>query len=82
MHRTDKYSQLSSIIWSVGLNGCVFAHQLSGCEFESRWSHLIFRYGACFEQEVSGHSGNCRVWIHSQTRTRHEKNIQSNAPYR
>ena len=27
-------------------------------------------------------SGNYRVWIHSETRTRHDKNIQSNAPYR
>ena len=49
---------------------------------ESRYSHLIFRYGACFEQGVPWHSGNCRVWIHSQTRTWHDKNIQSNAPYR
>ena len=25
---------------------------------------------------------NCRVWIHSETRRWHDKNIQSNAPYR
>ena len=76
MHRTDKYSQLSSIIWPVWLNGWVFVYELSGCGFESRCSHLIFRYGACFEQGVPWHSGNCRVWIHSQTRTWHDKNIQ------
>ena len=52
MHRTDKYSQLSSIIWPVWLNGLVFVYKLSGCGFESRCSHLIFRYGACFEQGV------------------------------
>ena len=52
MHRTDKYSQLSSIIWPVWLNGWVFVYELSGCGFESRCSHLIFRYGACFEQGV------------------------------
>ena len=82
MHRTDKYSQHSSIIWSVWLNGWVFVYELSGCGFESCCNHLIFRYSACFEQGVPWHSGNCRVWIHSQTRTWHYKNIQSNAPYR
>ena len=50
MHRTDKYSQHSSIIWPVWLNGCVFVYELSDCGFESRRSHLNFRYSACFEQ--------------------------------
>ena len=40
MHRTDKYSQHSSIIWSVWLNGWVFVSELSGCSFKSRCSHL------------------------------------------
>ena len=40
------------------------------------YSHFTFRFRACFEQGVSWHSGNCRVWIHSQTRTWHDKNIQ------
>ena len=31
---------------------------------------------ACFEQRVPWHSGNYRVWIHSETRTWHDKNIQ------
>ena len=31
---------------------------------------------ACFEQGVSRHSGNYRVWIHSETHTLHDKNIQ------
>ena len=30
MHRTDKYSQHSSIIWPVWLNGRVFVYELSG----------------------------------------------------
>ena len=34
MHRTDKYSHCSSIIWPVWLNGWVY--ELSGCGFESR----------------------------------------------
>ena len=40
MHRTDKYSQHSSTIWPVWLNGWVFVYELSGCEFESRCSQL------------------------------------------
>ena len=35
MHRTDKYSQHSSIIWPVWPNGWVFVYELSGCGFES-----------------------------------------------
>ena len=44
--------------------------------FESSCSHLNFRFRACFEQGVPWHSGNYRVWIHSETRTWHNKNIQ------
>ena len=82
MHYTDKYSQHSSIICPVWLNGWVFVYELSGCGFESGCSHLNFRFCTCFEQGVPWHSGNYRVWIHSQTRTWQDKNIQSNAPYR
>ena len=60
MQHTDKYSQLSSIIWSVWLNGLVFVYKLSGCGFESRCCHLNFRYGTCFEQGVLWHSG--KLW--------------------
>ena len=35
MHCTDKYSQRSSIIWSVWLNGWVFVCKLIGSRFES-----------------------------------------------
>ena len=45
--------------------------------FESCWSHLNFKYGASFEQEVSGHLRNYRVWIHSKTRMWHNKNIHT-----
>ena len=38
--------------------------------------HLIFRYRACFEEGVPWHSGNCRVYIHSEMRTWHDNNIQ------
>ena len=29
-------------IWPVWLNGCVFVYELSGCGFESSYSHLNF----------------------------------------
>ena len=76
MHGTDKYSQHSSVIWPVWLNGRVFVYELSSCRFESRCSHLNFRFRACFEQGVPWHSGNYGVWIHSEKRTWHDKNIQ------
>ena len=34
MHCTDKYSQHSSIIWPVWLNGWVFVYEVSGCMFK------------------------------------------------
>ena len=54
----------------------VFVYEQSGFGFESRCSHLKFRFGACFEQGVPWHSGNYRVWIQSETRMWHDKNIQ------
>ena len=56
---------------SVWLNGWVLVYELSSCGFESSYSHLNFWFRVCFEQGVSWHSGNYRVWIHSETRTRH-----------
>ena len=40
MHSTVKYSQHSSIVWLVWLNGWVFAYELSGCGFKSSCSHF------------------------------------------
>ena len=34
------------------LNGWVFVYKLIGCGFDSRCSHLNFRFRACFEQAV------------------------------
>ena len=61
MYHTDKYSQHSSIIWPVLLNGSVFIYKLSGCGFEFHCSHLNFRYGNCFEQGVPWYSGKYSV---------------------
>ena len=54
----------------------VFNYELRGCGFESCCSYLNFRYCACFEQGVSWHSGNYRVWIHSKMSTWHDNKIQ------
>ena len=40
MRRTDKYSQHTSIIWPVWLNGSVFVYKLSSSGFQSRCSHV------------------------------------------
>ena len=77
IHRTDKYSQHSSTICPVWLNGWVLVYELSGCGFESNCNHFNFRFRACFEQGVPWHSSNYRVWIHSETRTWHDKNLQT-----
>ena len=57
----------------------MFVYELSGCGFESSCSHINFRLCSCFEQGVPWNSGNYRVWIHLETRTWHDKNIQSKA---
>ena len=68
MYRTDNYSQNSSIIRPVWLNGWVFAYKPNGYEIESRLSNLTYRYGVHFEQVAHWHLGNYKVWIHSETR--------------
>ena len=76
MHHTDKYSQHSSIIWWVWLKSWVFVYKLSVCGFESRCSHLNFRYRVCFEQVVPWYSDNYRVQIYAKKCARHDQNIQ------
>ena len=40
MHRTDEYSQHSSIIWPGWRSDWVFVYELSGCGLESHCGHL------------------------------------------
>ena len=40
MYNTDKYSEHSSILWQVRLNGWLFVYELSGSEFESSCSPI------------------------------------------
>ena len=58
-------------------NGTQTQNQLVHKRTLNLCSHLNFRYRACFEQGVPWQSGNYRVWIHSERRTWHDKNIQS-----
>ena len=58
------------------LSAHLWAKCLSGCGFKSSCSHLNFRFGPCFEQGVTWHSGNYRVWIHSEARMWHDKKVQ------
>ena len=74
---TGKYSQCSSIIWSVWLNNWVFVDKLRVFVFESRCCHLNFRCRVCFQQGVSWHSGHFRASIYSETGTWYDNNIQS-----
>ena len=77
-NRRQSNYKTSKMVW---LNGWVFVYEISGYGFESRCSHLNFRFRACFEQGAPRHSGNYRVWISSEMRTWHDKNIQRNLFY-
>ena len=52
VHRTDKYSRHSSIIWPLSLNSFVFLYEVIGFGFESSCSVLNIRFCACFEKGV------------------------------
>ena len=49
---TDKYSENSSVNWSVWPNRWVLVYDFSGSGLESSSSHLNVRIRACFEQGV------------------------------
>ena len=61
MHRTDKYSQHSTIISLIWLNGWVLVYQLSGCGFEFHCSQLNFRFWAFLEQ---GFQSYWKIQVH------------------
>ena len=41
MHRTDKYSEQSLIIWAIQLHGWVSINELSGCEFKAELKEIL-----------------------------------------
>ena len=51
MHGTDNYSQHSSIIWPVWLNGSVFVYELSGRGFQSSYIHLTSDFAPVSSKE-------------------------------
>ena len=69
--KTQSFGQTDQMVESVWPNGWVFVYELSGSEFESSCSHLNSDYAP-----VSSKEFHYRVWIHSETRTWHDKNIQ------
>ena len=79
---SDKYSEHSSVIRSVQPNGWVLVSELIGSGFGWSCSHLSFTLRTCSEQGVPRHLGNYRVYIHSETRLWHNKNILSIELYR
>ena len=82
IHRTCKKFQQRSMIWPVRLNGWVLNSKLSSCGFKSSCRNLNFRFHAWTNQGVAWHSANDRVWIDSETRTRHDQNTKTNVPHR
>ena len=81
MHRPDKCSQHSSIIQVTLAKWLSVRLWTKWLWFESICSHLNFRFPACFEQGVPWHSGNYRVWIHSEMCTWHDKNLEGKLKY-
>ena len=81
----SKIWSLSDCNWTQSQNHLVRKRTLkhlaelamSRCGFESSCSYINFRFRTCFEQGVPWRSGNCKVWIHSEKSTWHDKNIQS-----
>ena len=53
MQRTDKCSEHSSIIWSVGPNGWVFIYELSGSAFKSSCYLGLRFWKAIFFHEIT-----------------------------
>ena len=58
-------------------------HSLPECQGTpcSKQASISDMVPASFKEFLDIHA-NYRVWIHSETRTWHDNNIQSNAPYR
>ena len=81
LNPVDKHSQQISFIWSVWLNGLVLVFEHSGRGFGSRSCHLNVRYHIYFKEGLHWHSGNYRVYIHSETSTWWDSNMEWNASH-
>ena len=65
------FEKIEKYIWAI----IVRTHSSIIVRFKSCCSHLNFRSRTCFKQGVPWHSGNYKVWIHSETPMWHDKNI-------
>ena len=86
-----EFSCLEQICWKrTSYKGCLLQffllekpfNILSDYNWARTHNHLVCkrtleRFRTCFEQGVPWHSDNYRMWIHSESRTWHNKNIQS-----
>ena len=68
-------ARYSDCNWTWTQNHLVRKRTLNHLAKLAKW--LNFRFRTCFEQRAPWHLGKYRVWIHSQTRTWHDKSIQS-----
>ena len=57
----DIFNSIISLKWFCQTLTLEYFQHLNNCD-----CHFIFRFRACFEQGVPWHSGNYRVWIHSE----------------
>ena len=72
----------SQLNYFVSLDKWLNFRSWNKCGLDKACSHLNFRLRASFRQGVNLHLGYYRVWIIPETRTWHDKNIQSNATYK
>ena len=73
MHCTDKYSQHSSIIWPVWLNGWVFVYELSGCGFKSSCSHYRYLLHCCRNKQTPEWTLHSTPWYCNPKRLIHQQ---------
>ena len=60
----------------ASLNGCALVYELSGCEIDSCYSNLNFRYCVCLGKRAPSYPDNYRLYIHSKACMWHNKNTQ------
>ena len=80
-----KIWNLSDCNWTQTRNHLVLTQTLKHLAKLAKWiqlQSLKLQISCLFRAWSSLHSGNYRVWVHSEMRTWLDKNIQSNALYR
>ena len=70
-HRTDKYSEHSSIIWPVYPNGWVFVYEVNGFVFKSSCSHLSISVAVFSVILVESVIFSVELWLKSCSKNRY-----------